>query len=118
MIERILQLHELVDGTRLDLAVEQMATGAGFVFEAVWFRRNGQKLYCEAVLPLRNRELTPQAASELIRHAQACFQKLRTGSPSFEVAAKNLDVHYSVIDDYGMGTAIVCRLVDNKLVWT
>ena len=105
MLDRLLHLHEFVEGPRLELAVERLSNGLGFVFEDVWLRRVGRRLECEAVNLLPNGQLTGLVARELIQHAQAVVERLIAGSPTFAATVETWEVRYSVIEDYGMGTA-------------
>jgi len=82
-----------------------LSNGLGFVFEDVWLRRVGRRLECEAVNLLPNGQLTGLVARELIQHAQAVVERLIAGSPTFAATVETWEVRYSVIEDYGMGTA-------------
>ena len=61
VVERLLHLYELVPGPRFDLAIEQLQGGLGFVFNDVWFRKEGTTLNVEAVAS--NGDVTLEAAS-------------------------------------------------------
>ena len=78
VIERLLHLHEVVPGPRFDLAIEQLQNGRGFVFNDVWFRKDGTTLNVEAVA--FNGDVTQEGATALINHAQATFARARAAS--------------------------------------
>ena len=115
VLERLLRLHDLIPGSRLDLAIEQLQGGLGFVFDDVWFRKDATMLHVEALSSVK--EVTQEVADQLIRHAQGSFERLRAASMSFDKLATGLKTSFAVIDDYGMGTTVVCRLVGDRLVW-
>lgn len=114
-IDRLLHLHELVPGPRFDLAIEQLREGLGFVFNDVWFRREATTLNVEALAP--GADVTEEAAAALIDHAQATFAGARAASPVFDRTVAGMTTSFAVVDDHGMGTTVVCRLIGGQLVW-
>jgi len=104
-------------GPRFEIALDQLECGLGFEFQGVWFRRDHDQLKCEAVSPVSRESLTELAAMALIGHARSLFDELRVTSNRFRSATDALTVEFSVIEDYGMGTATVAELVGTKLVW-
>jgi hypothetical protein len=115
VLERLLRLHDLIPGSRLDLAIEQLQGGVGFVFDDVWFRKDATTLNVEALASVS--EVTQEIADQLIRHGRESLERVRAASPNFDKLAGGLTTSFAVIDDYGMGTIVVCRLVGDRVMW-
>ena len=110
----IIHIDDL-SGPRFELALDQLEVGLGFVFQGVWIHTEHGVLSCEA---LNGTSLTGAAAIALIEHAKAVFKRLQTSSTRFKSFTERQTVKFRVSVDYGMGTAIIAELVENKLVWT
>ena len=113
----VIQINELI-GVRFDLALDQLENGLGFEYQDVWMRKEHGVLSCEAVSPTSAESLTETAASALIEHARSQFDKLRVFSSRFNSLTHDLKIRFCVIEDYGMGTAVIVELVGNELVWS
>jgi hypothetical protein len=100
----------------MDVAIDQLGAGLGFVFEAVWFRRDGGVLRCEAMNPLGAR-LREAQALELIHAARDTLERLVSASTAFGAAVAHLTPEFAVIDDYGTGSVVLAEVVDDKLEW-
>ncbi len=109
-MKNILEVSEL-NGQRFELALEQLANGLGFVFDEVWFRRDGNVLWCEAISPYWEVEHTDAGLRELIDHARSRFEVLRTSSEVFKMLVSVFEVKFSVIADHGTGTA---KIIDSE----
>ena len=102
-------------GARFELALEQFANGPGFVFDAIWFRKDGRLLRCEAISQSIDADVTDSTARELADHARAGFERLCSTSSLFRNATRRLDPRFAVIADYGTGTATIAEIVDGRL---
>jgi hypothetical protein len=103
MLEKLPHVQEPAAGLRLDLAVEQLATGLGFVFEDVWSRKDGEKLQIEAVAPGSSRIVSETEASELMRITESALERVKAVDAKFAALITRLQPQYCVIDDNGMG---------------
>jgi hypothetical protein len=110
----IIHLDDL-SGPRFELALDQLEVGLGFEFQDVWIHTEHGVLSCEAV---NGTSLTEADAISLIEQAKAIFKRLQTSSARFKSFTERQTVKFCVIVDYGMGTAVIAELVENKLVWT
>lgn len=116
-MENLIRVDEAV-GDRFELALDQLESGSGFEFQGVRFRKKAGILNCEAVSPVSSVSLTETAAIQLIEHAQSSCDNLQVVSSRFNSLTQDLTKRFYVIEDYGMGTAIIAELVGNKLVWS
>lgn len=112
----VIHINEPI-GARFDLALDQLENGLGFVYQGVWIRKEHGVLSCEAVSTSAE-SLTETAASAVIEHARSLFDRLRVSSSRFNSLTHGLKTRFCVIEDYGMGTAVIVELVGNKLVWS
>lgn len=102
---------------RLEIAVEQMVSGSGFLYEGVWFHRQGDVLRCDAVSPWHSAGLHDAEARSLLSSAAGVLQSLCAVSPVFADAIGSLTPWFGVVDDLDTSWAPIVELVDGQLVW-
>jgi hypothetical protein len=98
--------------------LEQLASGPGFVYEDVWFRSDGVTLYCEAIRRRTDPDMPEAEARELLRHAQWASERLTAESDAFRTQVHALTRRCAVIEDYGMGTVMLCELEAGEIRWS
>jgi hypothetical protein len=102
---------------RMDVAAEQLATGLGFVYENVWFRREGAELWCAVISPWYGPGLGETEALGLIAGARDALAFLLATSPAFTTAAADSQPRFLIIRDNEISWDVVAELVGDKLVW-
>ena len=117
MTERLFHLRTITPGPGLANALEQLARGDGFVFDDIWFRSDGTDLMIEALVYAQVSRVSETCAAGLLRRARAAFERLKAEN-QFAATVANLTPRFAVIRDHGVGTAVLCRLDGNELVWT
>lgn len=112
-------LFDLHDPTssRMDIAVEKLAAGSGFAYENVWFRREGDELWCSAISPWHGPGLSEPEALQLIEGAREALDFLVANSHLFSAAAAGLRSRFMIIRDDELSWDVVAELIDDRLVW-
>ena len=117
MTEGLLHLHKIAPGPRFAVALEQLSNDEGFVFDDVWFRIDGTDLMIEALVYGQVARVSEPCAAGLLRRARAAFERLKADN-QFAATVAGLTPRFAVIRDYGVGTAVLCRLIGDEVVWT
>lgn len=100
------------------VSIDQFEVRLGFEFQGMWVRKDHDDISCEAVSQTSRESRTEAGAIALIEHATAVFKRLQTSSAHFKSFTEGQTVRFCVIEDYGNGTAVIAKLVENKLVWS
>ena len=102
---------------RMAIAIDQLASGLGFTYRGVWFRRDDSALRCEVISPWHGRNLDDAAARALLANAVAAFDDLASESVEFVTAVAPLVPSFAIIEDYDIGSVGVAEWVDDDVVW-
>jgi hypothetical protein len=113
-----MKVHEL-NNNRFEVALELFEEGQSFNFSDVDFYLDKENKILEVRI-LTNWELgnlTEQIALDEIQNGEKVLNYLLSQSLQFGEIVQNYQPRFSLIQDYGNGTAEICYLTNEKLVW-
>jgi hypothetical protein len=110
---------DAVIGPRFDLAMERFRSGKAFEFREVAFRidRSGV-VFCVVESSWQAENITPATATRDLDEAETVFRFLARESPEFKAAVGDRPLAYELVEDYGMGTILICSRRDGLLEWS
>lgn len=105
-------------GSRFELALERLRDGHAFSFRGVGFSfAPDDSLEMRVHSSWRIENTTEQTALGDVDNAQNLLNALIEESSSFASLVKGRARRFVLIDDYGMGALMLCRLIDGALIW-
>jgi hypothetical protein len=105
-------------GSRFDLAMERFRSGETFEFRDVGFRLEADgAVHCIVDSSWSAENTTSASAVQDLDSAEVVFKHLTEHSPEFAATVGGRPVSYDLVEDYGMGSVLICRRRDESLVW-
>lgn len=105
-------------GPRFELALDRLRDGNAFSFDGVsfWLALDGY-LEVSVESSWRIENTTEQTALADLQRAVNLVNDLVAKSSPFAAVTKAYPQRFILINDYGMGSVELCRLVNGKIVW-
>jgi hypothetical protein len=105
-------------GSRFDLALERFLDGNAFEFKQIAFAidQNGT-VRCSVDSSWASSAVTADTARKDLAEGQHVLEELLISSEAFRAAVQGRAVRYDLIEDYGMGSILICSRTGNELTW-
>ena len=105
-------------GARIGLAMERFVNGDSFEFLGVAFRMDTDGVvHCSVESSWDLANVTVATASKDLDEGVAALRDLSDVSSVFKVAIANAPICYELVEDYGMGSTLICSRREGVLEW-
>lgn len=109
---------DVTSGTRFDLAMERFLSGDTIAFRDIALRIEADgSVHCIVESSWRAENVTLASASDDLAAGDAHLHYLMEASPVFRDAVCGRPVAVDLVEDYGMGSVLICTKRDGRLDW-
>jgi len=105
------------NGPRFELALELLRQGHAFSFNEVSFSVVGDGLYVSVGTTWLVENLTEERAIHDLTRGKNVYETLLNESPAFATEVKKYSPTFLLINDDGMGSVELARLVNERVIW-